>query len=94
MIIKFIFGLFAMMLVIGINSNLAQYSKNGKNSAGIKRILFQKHSANISSIEYCGMKDFRKPQQTFYFIYLDHGHSRPHQSQPQHPQGVLEEEGR
>ena len=34
------------------------------------------------------MKDFRKPQQTFYFIYLDHGHSRPHQSQPQHPQGV------
>ena len=28
MIIKFIFG-----LVIGINSNLAQYSKNGKNSA-------------------------------------------------------------
>ena len=34
------------------------------------------------------MKDFIKPQQTFYFIYLDHGHSRPHQSQPQHPQGV------
>ena len=40
------------------------------------------------------MKDFIKPQQTFYFIYLDHGHSRPHQSQPQHPQGVLEKEGR
>ena len=36
MIIKFIFG-----LVIGINSNLAQYSKNGKNSAGVKMFAFE-----------------------------------------------------
>ena len=41
MIIKFIFGLFAMMLVIGINSNLAQHSKNGKNSAGVKMFAFE-----------------------------------------------------